>query len=153
FVDLRSVGGKREGFSTLEAAQARAEIAQTERQDHGHSAFTMPMDLRLDAVKANAILGPHGITLLGVAEYYSEHVLAYKTSPLIKDLVKLYLAEGKQVNNRVRTLSDKKSRLETFAEDFGEKQLFEITVDDLKDWLFDDDWEPRTQINYITKIS
>lgn len=153
YVDLRAVAGGRPGFPTLAQAQTRAEQARTKRDNEGNAAFMLPMDIRLDANKANDVLAPHGVTIFEAAEYYSEHVLAYKNAPLIKDLVNLYVAEGKQVNNRDRTIGDKRSRLNAFAEQFGERRLSDIAVEELKDWIFDDEWEPRTQINYITKVS
>jgi integrase len=46
-----------------------------------------------------------------------------------------------------------KHRLNTFAADFGESRLSDITLDELKEWVMDDGWEPRTRVNYLTKIS
>jgi integrase len=43
--------------------------------------------------------------------------------------------------------------LKTFAQDFVDRRLTDIHVDELKDWIDEDGWAPRTRINYLTKIS
>src|ERR1043166_1486002 len=153
YVDLRAVGGGRPGYATLELAATRAEQARIARTNQGNGDFILAPAVREDAIKAMEVVNGNDVTLTDIAEYYKEHVLAYKNAPLIKDLVTLYIAEGEQVNNRERTIGDKKSRLEMFAADFGERRLSDLTVEELKDWFFDDEWEPRTIINYVTKVS
>ena len=111
------------------------------------------MDIKLDAAKASRILAPHGVTILEVAKYYERHVLAYKTAPTVKEVVERYLTDSIDRNLRPRTISDLRHRLNTFAADFGDSKLSEISLDELKEWVMDDGWKPRTRINFLTKIS
>ena len=63
------------------------------------------------------------------------------------------LAEAEANNRRDRTIGDLRQRLNSFAVDFGDRKLTELEVQELKEWVTDDDWAPRTRINYLTKIS
>ena len=90
YVDLRAVKAGRPGFPTLEQAQTRAEQARIQRDNEGNAAFTLPMDIRLDAFKAHQILAPHGLSIFEVAKYYEKHVLAFKTAPTVKEIVDRY---------------------------------------------------------------
>jgi integrase len=153
YVDLRAVNGGRPGFPTSEEAQTRAEQARIQRDNEGAAAFALSLDVRVDAAKAHEILSPHGVSILDVAKYYEKHVLAYKSAPIIKDVVERYIADSVKRNLRPRTVEDLKHRLNTFAVDFGESRLSEVSLDELKEWVMDDGWEPRTRINSLTKIS
>jgi len=153
YVDLRAVGRGRVGFSTRQQAQTYAELARVQRANQGVAAFTLPTDIRLDAVRANEILAPHNVSILEAAKYYYKHVLAFKNVPTVQEIVDRYIADSIARNLRRRTIGDLRHRLNTFAADFGESRLSEITLDELKEWVMDDGWQPRTRINFLTKIA
>ena len=154
-VDLGIVEGRRKRltFPTKVEAETYAEQARVDRANEGVAAFKLPMDIRLDAAKANQILAPHNVTILEAAKHYEEHVLAYKTAPPVRKIVQEYINETISRNRRPDTIRDLRHRLNTFADYFGDFRLSEITLDELKEWLGRDEWEPRTRINFKTKIS
>jgi integrase len=154
-VDLGIVEGKRKrvNFATKADAETFAELSRVQRANQGMDAFTLPQSVRLDAAKAHGILFPHEVTILEAAKYYEKHVLAYKTAPPVNGIIAAYIADCKQKNLRPRTIGDLEQRLNTFADDFGDSRLSDITLDDLKEWIQDDEWESRTRINYLTKLS
>jgi integrase len=39
-----------------------------------------------------------------------------------------------------------------FSGDYGEDKLYNLTITEIQEWVFDDDWMPRTQISYRTKL-
>jgi integrase len=153
YVDLRSVGAGRPGYATLAEARTRAEQARIGRANDGNAAFTLSQHIRLDAFKASEILAPHDVTILEAAKYYQKHVLAYKSAPTVKEIVEKYVTDARQRNLRPRTIGDLCSKLNTFAADFGERRLSDIALDELREWVADDEWEPLTRINYLTKLS
>jgi integrase len=64
------------------------------------------------------------------------------------------IAEAEKNDRRDRTVSDLKSRLTMFAEDFPDRRLSELTVEEIQAWIDEDEeWSARTRINYLTKIS
>jgi len=154
-VDLGNVEGKRKrvNFATKEEAETYAEQCRVKKANEGMAAFSLPMNIRLDAAKADKILASHNVTILEAAKYYEKHVLAYKTAPTIKEIVEFYISDSKNRNLRSRTIGDLEHRLNSFAADFGESRLSEVTLDELKEWVQDDEWAMRTRINFLTKIS
>ncbi len=154
-VDLGLINGKRlrHSFTTKGEADGFAEAKRIERQNEGTAALGLSQNTRQDAAKAFAILAPHGVSLLKAAEYYSQHVLAYRDSPLVPEIVRRLITDAEKNDRRDRTVAELRSRLTTFAEDFEDRRLSEITVEEIEAWLDEEDWSPRTRINYLTKIS
>jgi len=154
-VDLGFIEGKRKrvNFATQTDAQTFADQSRVARANEGTAAFALPQHVRLDAAKAHQKLSPHNITILEAAKYYEDHVLAYKNAPAIKGIVQHYLSDCKNRNLRPDTIKDLVQRLNTFAADFGERRLSEVALDELKEWINDDEWGMRTRINYLTKLS
>jgi integrase len=152
-VDLRAVDGGRPVFDTRQEADTLAEQSRLMRANEGIAFFGLPQSAKIDAVKAYETLSPHNITILESAKYYEKHVLSYKNAPLVKDMVARYIEDSTNRNLRPRAIEDITNRLNMFALDFGDNKLYEITIDELKDWVFDDEWKPLTIISYLTKIS
>jgi len=155
-VDLGLINGKRErlSFKTKGEADSVAEQKRTEKLNQGTAALSLPYEIKVAAAKAHSLLAPHDVTLIEAAEYYLDHVIAYRNAPKIKELVERMVTEAEKNDRRDRTVLDLKNRLNTFADEFSDTQLSELTVDDIKDWLNDNSgWSARTRINYLTKIS
>jgi hypothetical protein len=133
-VDLGLINGKRErhSFKTKGEADTFAEAKRTERLNEGTAALGLSQDARQDAAKALEILTPHGITLLQSAEYYSRHVLAYRNAPLVPKIVTRLVADAEKNDRRDRTVEELRSRLTTFSEDFADRRLSEITVEEIE---------------------
>jgi integrase len=154
-VDLGLVEGKRKRvpFPTQAEAETYRIQCRIAKKNEGISAFALPTDVRLDAAKANKILGPHSITLLEAAKFYQKHVLAYKTAPAVREIVDAYLNDCLNRNLRPRTLDDLRYRLNSFAADFGDSRLSDLTLEEVQEWVEDEEWGMRTRINFLTKIS
>lgn len=154
-VDLGLINGKRARYSfrTREEAETFAESKRVERQNEGTAALGLSQETRQDAAKAAAILLPAGVSLLQAAEYYQQHVLAYRDAPLVAEIVRRMVEDAERNDRRDRTVSELKSRLDLFTEAFPDRRLSEITVEEIEEWINDEDWSPRTRINYLTKIS
>lgn len=154
-VDLGLINGRRErhSFKTKEEADTFAEIRRAERLNEGASALALSQADRQDAAKALETLRSHNVTLRQAAEYYAKHVLAYRNAPLIPEVVARLIADAEKNDRRDRTVEELRSRLTTFSDDFKTRRLSEITGEEIEAWLDEDDWSPRTRINYLTKIS
>jgi integrase len=154
-VDVGLVNGKRDrhSFKTKEDADSFSALKRTERLNEGTAALGLSQSARMDASKALEILAPHDVTLLQSAEYYAKHVLAYRNAPLIPEVVARLIADAEKNDRRDRRVEELRSRLTTFSDDFKTHRLSEITGEEIEAWLDEDDWSPRTRINYLTKIS
>jgi len=155
-VDIGLINGKRErpSFKTKAEADTFAELKRTERQNQGTSALALPQAIKVDAAKASTLLIPHNVSLEEAAKYYLKHVITYRDAPMIPQIVERMIAEAEKNDRRDRTISDLKSRLTTFSEGFPDRRLSELTVEEIKAWIDEDeDWSARNRINYLTKIS
>ena len=152
---LGLINGKRERrtFQSKVEAETFGEMARVKKQNEGTAAFGISESVRVDASKASAMLAPHGVSLVEAARYYIDHVLAYRNAPPLSEIVTNLIDEATRNERRQRTVEDLRYRLDTFAVDFPDRKLSDLTVEDLKDWLDEDGWSPRTRINFVTKIS
>ena len=80
------------------------------------------------------------MSVLEAARYYAKHVLAYKTAPPLNDIVKRLIADAEKDDRRDRTIDELHSRLESFAEDFANRQLIDLTTEEIEDWLDEEHW-------------
>jgi integrase len=154
-VDLGLINGKRErhSFKTKEEADTFAEARRAERLNEGASALALSQVDRQDAAKALETLRPHNVTLTQSAEYYFKHVLAYRNAPLVPEIVVRLITDTEKNDRRDRTVEELRSRLNIFANDFEDRRLSEITVEEIEGWLDEEEWSARTRINYLTKVS
>ena len=155
-VDLGLISEKRErrSFKTKGEADSYAELKRTERKNQGATSVMLPNETRLDAIKAERILKPHGVSLAASAQYYFDHVIAYKNAPTVNEIVEKMVSDAEKNKRRDRTVADLKNRLTKFSDDFPNTRLSEITLEEIKDWLDDwEEWSPRSKINYLTKLS
>ncbi len=155
-VDLGQINGRRDrtSFRTKYEANAFAEQKRTEKANHGASALAISQEIKMDAVKAHAILSPHSVTLHEAAQYYLNHVIAYRNSPPISEIVERMLVESERNDRRDRTVQDLKWRLNVFAEQFSGRRLSDLTVEEIEGWIYEDDeWSGRSRINFLTKVS
>jgi len=141
-VDLGIVEGRRKRltFPTKAEAKTYAEQARIAKANEGTAAFSLPMDLRLDAAKAHGLLAAHAVTLTEAARYYVQHVVAFRQAPTIAEIVTRMLGEAETNGRRKRTVAELRTRLTTFAEDFPNRRLADLTVEDLNEWIAEDDW-------------
>jgi integrase len=155
-VDVGLINGKRErhSFKTKAEAATFAELKRTERQNQGTAALALPQAIKVDAAKASTLLTPHNVSLEEAAKYYLKHVIAYRNAPTISHIADQMIAEAERNERRERTVRDLRNQLTTFAEDFPDRRLSELTVEEIKAWIDkNEEWSARTRINYLTKIS
>lgn len=152
-VDLRSIGGKREHFKTMAAAETRAGQARVDRENNLTEARELDLKKRVEALDALEILQGSGVSLKDAAVHYRDTVLAFKDAPTVSVIVKKMLAAARSNGRRRATLKDLQHRLTRISERFGSRQLSEIPFADLESWLNEIGGEARTRINYATKLS
>jgi len=149
------VNGKRirETFPTKGEAETRAQEIRTQVENEGRAAFSLAVDIRIEASRAVEKLSPHKATITEAVDHYVEHVLKYRTAPTVAEIVEKLLADAAANKRRERTIKDLQSRLSAFTETYGKQRIAEITREELKDWLTDPTLSARSRINYATKLS
>src|ERR1700733_918599 len=88
-LDLGIINGKqvKKGFKTKAEALTASEQYHAIEVNQGVKALALPNDVRLDAVKSHDLLSPHGVSVWDAARYYDQHVLRYKNSPPVSEIV------------------------------------------------------------------
>jgi len=143
----------RETFPTKGEAETRAAEIRTQVENEGRGAFDLPASVRVEAQKAITKLTPHNASINEAVDYYCEHVLAYRNSPPVAEVVKRLVAEAEGNKRRERTVKDLRLRLEHFAKSYGDRQLAGISREELAAWLNDPTLSPRSRINNSVKVS
>ena len=153
-VDAGIVEGKRrrDVRRTLDEALDCARDWRDKRDKEGLDAMGLPSAVRADAARAWSKLDPHGITLAAAADYYLEHVVAYKNAPIVRNLVANLLVEKKAEKLRPSSLTALRLTLGRFAAAFGDRQLHSITLRELKEYFHRPEHSPRTQINTVVAV-
>lgn len=154
-VDLGEIDGvrRRKSFETQDEAEAYAETARVKRQNEGVAALAMPQALRVDALRADERLRPHGISLTECADYYLRHVVAFRSAPKVPEIVQSMINSTVANGRRPRTLIDLRNRLHRFAAAFPDARLCDLGVEDITAWTKHEGWTARTAVNYLTKVS
>jgi len=143
----------RETFPTKGEAENRAAQIRVHVENEGQAAFSLPASIRTEAVRAVEKLTPHNATISEAVDHYLQHVLKYRTAPVITEIIEKLLADAAANHRRERTIKDLRHRLTMFAKTYGSSRIAEITREELKDWLQDPTLGARSRINYAVKLS
>ena len=127
----------RETFPTKGEAESRAAQIRLQVENEGQAAFSLPASIRTEAVRAVEKLTPHNATISEAVDHYLQHVLKYRTAPVITEIIEKLLADAAANHRRERTIKDLRHRLTMFAKTYGGSRIAEITREELKDWLQD----------------
>src|ERR1017187_3885989 len=143
----------REAYATKEEAETRAAQIRQMVENQGAMAFSISESVRVQAAEAVEQLTPHNATIKEAVDHYCGHVLKYRNSPTVSEIVAKLMADAESNHRREATVKDLFCRLNVFAETFGARRIAEIAREELKDWLQDPTLSARSRINYSVKVS
>ena len=154
-VDCGRVNGKRNRrtFPTKPEAETYRQQKLIERTNDGIAALAVPIEVRREAAKCQSMLAPYDASLTQATEYYVEHVLRYRTSPTLREMIDRLLAE--KTNAGLREVAIYSLRLffdKVVARRFGERRLDEITLEEWKEVCLVRELAPRTQFNRVRML-
>ena len=162
-------GGQRKRctLSTLAEAKTYTEQEALRIKKEGTAAFSLSLNEKIDAAKAQKSL-PSGMDLATAVQNYAHEMnrlggTALKTAvdfyllhhkPVggvrtVADLMVAYLASKKKENCRRRTVGDMKCRIGRLAETLGTRHVHTITSAELESWLDNNGYTGQTRINYL----
>jgi integrase len=140
-------------FPTAQKAEDFATDLRAQRQTEGEAAFSIPAALRIQAIESAKMLEPYGATIREACQWYTEHVLKYRTAPTVAEIVERLIADTRAAGRREKTTIDLRYRLGTFAKSFGTRKLSEITLNELQEWANDPTLSARSRRHMLTKLS
>jgi integrase len=125
----------RRTFSSAQEAHTFAKLKRVERSNYGVSAVSMDEMLRGDALAAQRLLAPFGVTILTAAEFYASHKERLERSETVSNAVRALLSAKQGDNLRPRYLVDLRCRLSRFSAAFGDRLLADLQPAELEAWL------------------
>jgi len=153
-IDTR-VAGKRffRRFTVSQDAEDFASELREQRKREGAAGFAIPAALREQAIECAALLEPHGATIREACQWYEKHVLKYKASPTVSEIVEKLVADAVSAGRREKTTEDLRYRLGKFTKSFGARKLSEISIEELGTWANDSKLSARSRRHILTKLS
>ena len=124
------------------------------RDRQGHVAMALTARQSADALDAYQRLEAAGldISLAGLVQLHVDGEMKKAVGENIAVMIDKFLADGERKGQRERTMRDKRSRLSSFVNLFGERNLGEITKDDVEGWLYSTGAHGRNLRNYQTTV-
>jgi len=126
---------QRQTFRDHEEAKTAADQARVQAKNFGTAAFSISDRLRTEALQAEQLLKPFGVSIGEAAKFYTEHLRKVQNSEKVSIVVEQLLAAKEHDNLRPRYLKDLRVRLNRFSESFGERPIAEISAGEINGWL------------------
>lgn len=149
-VNYREAGQrKRAFFEKKEEAESFAQSRNIELRNAGREGAEFPTWLRVTAQNAVERLKPfQGATIEDAIDHYLAHLRASAKSCTAVQLVKELIAAKEKDGASERHLSDLRSRLNIFAQQFDGQPVATITSANIDDWLRSLSVSPATRNHY-----
>lgn len=125
----------RRTFARRVEAETFAKLKKIERENHGTAGISMPERLRGEALEADRLLAPYGVSVLDAARQFVRRVELVTKSETVSNALDSFLSAKADDNMRPRYLEDLRSRLGRFAETFGMRKLADISATEIDRWL------------------
>jgi integrase len=125
----------RKTFASREEAETFTKLRKIERTNHGTAGVTLNDRLRGEAVEADRLLAPYGISILELARQYVERMEQSARSETVSNAWHLFLQAKKGDGLRPRYLEDLRDRLRRFVDCFAQRKLSDITPTEIDHWL------------------
>lgn len=133
----RDDSGKQRWKSCRTLAEAKTErlLFENARKQQGESLWLLTAAQRADAVSALDIIKDHPKeTLVAAATFYLKQHLSLIRTENLSILVDKYVAEQTADGLRSASKANIRTRLKSFKEQFGNKLVNEVSVDDVRNW-------------------
>ncbi|HEY2626093.1 MAG TPA: tyrosine-type recombinase/integrase [Candidatus Udaeobacter sp.] len=153
-VDLRAYGKGRKFFKHKSEVEAEVTRQRTLLERHSREAIGLsPRELSDFITARNRMAKYDGATIADAVEFfadYQERVLRCNvtTDKLAKEVVEAKRKDG----HSPIYVADLRKRLTRFCEDFGERKIASIQVEELDNWLRDLPLSPKSRANYRANV-
>jgi integrase len=143
----------RKTFASHEEAETFASIKKIERTNRGTAGLALSDRLRGEAVEADRLLSPYGVSILQLAREYVDRKEQSAKSETVSNALPLFLHAKKGDGMRPRYLGDLRDRLRRFADSFGERKVSDISPAEIDNWLRNLGLAPLTRNTFSLRLS
>lgn len=152
-LDLRPFGRGRKFFRTRDEAKAERLRLRTALEIHGREAIGLPQRELSDFITAKLKLSEYGKTINDATHFYLDHLERVRRCKTTVAQLAVEVVEAKRKDGRsLEYIADLKLRLRRFCQDFGDRPIAGITVEELDNWLRDLDCSPKSRANFRANI-
>jgi len=152
-VDLRAFGKGRKFFKTRAEAEAEALRQRTLLEHHSREAVGLSQREMSEIIAARSKLAEYGKTLRDAATFLVDHlerVLRCKIT--VTQLANEVLEAKRKDGLSTRYIKMLNLYFKRFAQDFGNRLIADITVEELDTWLRNLPFSPKTRADYRANI-
>jgi hypothetical protein len=135
-LDLRAYGGKRQFFQHQVDAEAERKRQLTTLERHGREAIGLPQRELSDFITARNKFAEYGETINNAVKFRVDYLAGIRRHGITaKQLSDEVLAMKRKDGLSEEYINDLALRLRRFCQDFGERVIASITVEELDTWL------------------
>jgi integrase len=143
----------RRTFASREEAETFSRLKKIERTNRGTAGISLPERLRGEAIEADRLLEPYGVSILEIVRQYVQRREQTAKSETVGNALEEFLASRAGDNLRPRYLGDLRARLNRFSESFSERKLAAIEPVEIDRWLRETCFAPLTRNTFHQRLS
>jgi integrase len=152
-IDLRAFGKGRKFFKTRADAEAEALRQRTLLERHSREAIGLSQRAMSEVIAARDRLSEYGKTLSDAVEFYVDHLERVRRCKItVAQLADEVLAAKRKDGRSAKYLGMLRLYFKRFSQDFGDRLIADITVEELDTWLRDLPGSPKTRTDYRANI-
>ncbi|MGV3661434.1 MAG: tyrosine-type recombinase/integrase [Prosthecobacter sp.] len=126
---------KRYFFKTKEEAETKSAQLRVARKNEGVAPFSLPEALRVQALEAQKLLEPFGVSVIEAVKLALPQLRAEANSITVAALAGHFLHLKKEDGASGRYMQDLRNKLDHFAKAFGSRSVASLLDDEVDDWL------------------
>jgi integrase len=152
-LDLRAFGKGRKFFKSRAEADAEAKRQRTLLEIHSREAVGLQAGEMSEIITARNKLSGFGKSIREAAEFFIDHLERVRRCKItVAQLADEVLQAKRRDGLSVKYLDMLRLYFKRFRQDFGERLIADITVEELDTWLRDLPGSPKTRADYRSNI-
>jgi integrase len=153
YINLRAFGKGRKFFRTRAEAEAETLRQKTLLARHGREAVALSQREMSDFITARKTLAVYAKTINEAIAFYVDHLERVRRCKItMRELADEVLGAKRKDGLSQRYIDDLRLKFACFSQDFGDRLIASITVEEADDWLRGLDCAPKTRADYRTCI-
>jgi integrase len=152
-LDLRAFGKGRQFFNTRAEADAECLRQKTLLERHSREAVGLSQRVMSEVIAARDKLAEYGKTLRDAVEFYVDHLERVRRCKITVAQLAEEVLEAKRKDGRsAKYIYMLRLYFKRFCQDFGNRLIADITVEEVDTWLRDLPGSPKTRADYRANI-
>jgi len=152
-LNLRPFGKGRKFFRTRGEAEAEQFRQKVALEKHGREAMGLPAHELYDFIEGRKTLAEYGKTVNDAIEFFVDHLERIRRCKVAIAELASEVIEAKRKDGRAPVyIADLSMRLRRFCQDFGDRPIAGITVEEIDHWLRALPYSPKSRDNYRRNI-